>query len=42
MVFLHIEGSTRIDPCAQMFEGTYAPPFYTDLYNFKDGTKTCA
>ncbi|KAH9948720.1 hypothetical protein B0H21DRAFT_732796 [Amylocystis lapponica] len=20
-----------------MFEGTYSPPFYTDLYNFKDG-----
>ncbi|KAH7904207.1 hypothetical protein BJ138DRAFT_950191 [Hygrophoropsis aurantiaca] len=22
-----------------MFEGTYAPPFYTDLYNFKDGAQ---
>ncbi|KAH7905314.1 hypothetical protein BJ138DRAFT_1118588 [Hygrophoropsis aurantiaca] len=21
------------------FEGTYAPPFYTDLYNFKDGVQ---
>lgn len=20
-----------------MFEGTYSPPFYLDLYNFKDG-----
>ena len=28
-----------IDPFAQMFEGTYAPPFYTDLYNFKDGAQ---
>ena len=23
----------------QMFEGTYSPPFYTDLYNFKDGAQ---
>ncbi|KIJ62866.1 hypothetical protein HYDPIDRAFT_30011 [Hydnomerulius pinastri MD-312] len=23
-----------------MFEGTYSPPFYTDLYNFKDGAQT--
>ncbi|EPQ54262.1 hypothetical protein GLOTRDRAFT_62784, partial [Gloeophyllum trabeum ATCC 11539] len=22
-----------------MFEGTYSPPFYTDLYNFKDGAQ---
>lgn len=22
-----------------MFEGTYAPPFYLDLYNFKDGAQ---
>lgn len=22
-----------------MFEGTYAPPFYNDLYNFKDGAQ---
>ena len=22
-----------------MFEGTYAPPYYTDLYNFKDGAQ---
>lgn len=22
---------------SQMFEGTYSPPFYTDLYNFLDG-----
>ena len=22
-----------------MFEGEYAPPFYTDLYNFKDGAQ---
>ncbi|OBZ72040.1 Tubulin beta-2 chain [Grifola frondosa] len=22
-----------------MFEGTYAPPFYLDLYNFKDGSQ---
>ncbi|KAI0833672.1 hypothetical protein BC628DRAFT_1308198 [Trametes gibbosa] len=22
-----------------MFEGTYAPPFYTDLYNFRDGAQ---
>ncbi|KAI1797408.1 hypothetical protein LXA43DRAFT_878023 [Ganoderma leucocontextum] len=22
-----------------MFEGTYAPPFYTDLYNFKNGAQ---
>ena len=21
-----------------MNEGTYAPPFYTDLYNFRDGS----
>jgi hypothetical protein len=24
---------------AQMFEGTYAPPFYTDLYEFRDGAQ---
>lgn len=23
----------------QFFEGTYAPPLYTDLYNFKDGAQ---
>lgn len=23
-----------------MFEGEYAPPFYTDLYNFKDGAQS--
>jgi hypothetical protein len=23
----------------QMFEGTYSPPFYLDLYNFKDGAQ---
>lgn len=23
----------------QMFEDTYAPPFYLDLYNFKDGAQ---
>ena len=22
-----------------MFEGTYSPPFYTDLYNFRDGAQ---
>jgi hypothetical protein len=22
-----------------MFEGTYSPPFYLDLYNFKDGAQ---
>ena len=22
-----------------MFEGPFAPPFYTDLYNFKDGAQ---
>ena len=22
-----------------MNEGTYAPPFYTDLYNFRDGSQ---
>ena len=22
-----------------MYEGTYAPPFYLDLYNFKDGAQ---
>jgi hypothetical protein len=22
-----------------MFEGTYAPPFYTDLYEFRDGSQ---
>jgi len=22
-----------------MFEGTYSPPFYNDLYNFKDGAQ---
>lgn len=22
-----------------MFEGTYSPPFYLDLYNFKDGSQ---
>ena len=22
-----------------MFEGTYAPPFYLDLYNFRDGAQ---
>ena len=22
-----------------MFEGEYAPPYYTDLYNFKDGAQ---
>ena len=22
-----------------MFEGYYSPPFYTDLYNFKDGAQ---
>ena len=26
-------------PSAQMFEGTYAPPVYLDLYNFKDGAQ---
>ena len=25
--------------CAQMFEGAFAPPFYTDLYNFRDGAQ---
>ena len=24
---------------SKMFEGTYAPPFYTDLYNFRDGAQ---
>jgi hypothetical protein len=22
-----------------MFEGTYSPPYYTDLYNFRDGAQ---
>ena len=22
-----------------MFEGTFSPPFYTDLYNFRDGAQ---
>jgi hypothetical protein len=26
-------------PVSQMFEGTYAPPFYLDLYNFRDGAQ---
>src|SRR5262245_34808232 len=28
-----------INRILQMFEDTYAPPFYTDLYNFKDGAQ---
>ena len=28
-----------LSPPIQMFEGTYSPPFYLDLYNFKDGAQ---
>jgi hypothetical protein len=30
---------SRTEEPYQMFEGTFSPPFYTDLYNFRDGAQ---
>ena len=35
----HHETQFGSNHCDQMNEGTYSPPFYTDLYNFLDGAQ---